>query len=414
MHVLRLTPFFHHPDVAAWPAEYDSVGGMQIQVWRQAMWLAKRGVRQHVMTIGFPGLPRRRDLHANLRVERSYLPLPKIRSELTGILGLTQSWALATLLAIRRKARQSRFDLIHIHLDGQIPALLVACLTPALLRQPIVLTIHCSRLSVYQPMSAWDRVTHRLARYLECRALKVAAVSIALTERTAEVARPHARRVEVVPDVVDARQFRRPAEVEVDVFRQRYLLNAPTVGFVGRVAKEKGWAHFVDLASRLRGLGLRYLVVGDGPQLRRLEQAVAAQGLQSQFTVTGLIANDQVPAALAACQVVVMPSQHEEFGGVAIEALAVGTPVVAYAVGGLKEILGRIAPKRLVPPGNIDELVDRVYAVLNDRTLESHSQVHSSLIRQYMPDTVLPKMVSLYRELANSPASKVHPSVHQE
>ena len=412
--MLRLTPFFHHPDVAAWPAEYDSVGGMQIQAWRQAMWLAQRGIRQHVLTIGFPGLPRQRDLHANLRVERAYLPLPKIRSELTGLFGLTQSWALATLLTIRRKARETQFDLVHIHLDGQIPALVVACLTPTLLHQPMVLTIHCSRLSVYQPMSAWDRVTHRFARYLECRALKAATVSIALTERTAEAVRPHVRRVEVVPDVVDARHFRRPSEVEVDAFRQRHMLDAPTVGFVGRIAKEKGWSHFVDLAARLRGLGLRYLVVGDGPQRGRLEQAIAAQALQAQFIITGFIANDHIPAALAACQVVVMPSQHEEFGGVAIEALAVGTPVVAYAVGGLKEILGRIAPERLASPGNIGELVERVYAALGERAVGNHSPVESSLIQQYAPDTVLPKMVSLYRELANSPLCKGFSSIHQE
>lgn len=120
MRVLRLTPFFHHPDVKSWPAEYDSVGGMQIQIWRQAMWLAERGVQQHVMTIGFPGLPHQRNLHTNLCVERTYLRLPELRSELTGLKGLTQSWALATLLAIRQKMRQEPFDLIHLHLDGQI------------------------------------------------------------------------------------------------------------------------------------------------------------------------------------------------------------------------------------------------------------------------------------------------------
>ncbi|OTA21859.1 2-deoxystreptamine N-acetyl-D-glucosaminyltransferase [Xenorhabdus beddingii] len=174
MRVLRLTPFFHHPDVKNWPAKYDSVGGMQIQIWRQAMWMAQQGVQQHVMTIGFPGLPRERHLHPELCVERTYIQLPEFRSELSGLKGLTLSWALATLFTIRKKARQKPFDLIHLHLDGQIPALLVAYLVPKLLPCPLILTIHCSRLSVYQPMSIWDRMTHKLARFLERKAVKLA------------------------------------------------------------------------------------------------------------------------------------------------------------------------------------------------------------------------------------------------
>ncbi|MDE9567103.1 glycosyltransferase, partial [Xenorhabdus bovienii] len=108
------------------------------------------------------------------------------------------------------KARQKPFDLIHLHLDGQIPALLVAYLVPKLLPCPLILTIHCSRLSVYQPMSIWDRMTHKLARSLERKAVKLAATTIALTERTTAVIRPYARRVEIIPDVVDPKQFRHP------------------------------------------------------------------------------------------------------------------------------------------------------------------------------------------------------------
>ncbi|GGY24598.1 glycosyltransferase [Paludibacterium paludis] len=411
MRVLRLTPFFHHPDADAWPAEYDSVGGMQIQAWRQAMWLAQQGVSQHVMTIGFPGLPRLRDLHGNLRVERAYLPLPRFRSELTGLWGLTQSWALATLLSVRRRARREPFDLVHAHLDGQIPALLVACLAPFLLRRPMALTIHCSRLSVYRPMSAWDRATHGLACRLERKALAAAAVSIALTERTARVIGPHARRVEVVPDVVDPRQFQAPCEGDIEAFRRRYRLDGPVVGFVGRIAKEKGWPHFVELAARLRDPSLRFLVVGDGPQRERLEQAVANAGLQDRFTVTGFIPNDKVPAALAACRVVVMPSEHEEFGGVAIEAMAVGTPVVGYAVGGIKEILGRLAPDRLAPPGDVERLGERVRAVLDEPSAGVRCAAEPSPIHAFAPDTVLPRLAALYRELAGLSAPKA-PSTH--
>lgn len=103
MKVLKLTPFFHHPDANSWPVAYDSVGGMQVQTWRQAVWLAQEGIQQHVMTIGFPGLPKLRQLHPFLWVERMLLPMPQIRSEFSGLIGLTQSWAVATLSALLKK-----------------------------------------------------------------------------------------------------------------------------------------------------------------------------------------------------------------------------------------------------------------------------------------------------------------------
>lgn len=406
MHLLRLTPFFHHPDVKTWPAHYDALGGMQIQIWRQAMWLAQQGIRQHVMTIGFPGLPKNRKLHANLSVERTYFPLPEWRSELTGLKGLTQSWALAILLRVRRKARQTPFDLVHIHLDGQIPALLVACLVPKLLSCPMILTLHCSRLAIYRPMSRLDRLMHRFARYLETKAVHAADTAITLTEQTAAKIRPYARRVEILPDVVDTRHFQHPAAAAVQVFRTRYGLTHRTLGFIGRIAHEKGWSHFVIMADRLRHLGLQFLVVGDGPQRHRLEADVAHYGLQAQFVITGFIPNDQVATAIAACRVIVMPSEHEEFGGVSIEAAAVGTPVAAYAVGGIKEILGKISPQLLAPPGDIDQLVDRVCRALTPSSAEEKQSGRSSPAALFSPEVVLPRLQSLYQEFTHRPIVK--------
>jgi 2-deoxystreptamine N-acetyl-D-glucosaminyltransferase/2-deoxystreptamine glucosyltransferase len=124
--------------------EYDSVGGMQVQTWRQAVLLAEVGIHQHVMTIGFPGLPKLRQLQPLLWVERMTVPMPRIRSEFSGLVGLTQSWAAATLGALLRRMRKLDFDVVHAHLDGQIPALLVAWLAPRLLRRPLIVTVHVS------------------------------------------------------------------------------------------------------------------------------------------------------------------------------------------------------------------------------------------------------------------------------
>jgi 2-deoxystreptamine N-acetyl-D-glucosaminyltransferase/2-deoxystreptamine glucosyltransferase len=402
MKVLKLTPFFHHPDVESWPADFDSVGGMQVQTWRQAVWLAQAGVNQHVMTIGFPGLPKLRALQAGLSIERMLVPMPRIRSEFSGLIGLTQSWAVATLGALLKRARKHDFDLVHAHLDGQIPALLVAWLAPRLLRRPLVVTVHCSRLAVYTPHSTFDALQHRLARWLERHVMAKASAVMALTQRTAAVLRADARRVEIVPDVVDTAQFAPPPADAVAAFRARHGLCRPTVGFIGRIAKEKGWPHLVPLARKLREQGCQLLVVGDGPQRERLQAAVASAGLEDTVTITGFIPNDQVPVALAACRLIVMPSMYEEFGGASIEALATGTPVVAFAVGGLREILGGITPELLAAPEDTDGLIDLVTAVLaGDRAQQLHPErLRAYVTGRYTPDAMGMQTLEIYRSYA--------------
>lgn len=399
MKVLKLTPFFHHPDVDSWPAEYDSVGGMQVQTWRQAVWLAKAGVRQHVMTIGFPGLPKLRQLHPFLFVERMMVPLPRIRSEFTGLVGLTQSWATATLGALIHRARKQEFDVVHAHLDGQIPALLVAWLAPRLLRRPLIVTVHCSRLAVYTPGSWLDTLQHRLARWLERQTIRRAFAIIALTQRTAAKLAPDVRRIEVISDMVDTTQFAPPPPTVVAAFRERHCLRRRTVGFVGRIAKEKGWRHLIPLAVALREQECELLIVGDGTQRDRLRRAVENAGLRDWVTVTGFIPNHEMPQAMAACSVIVMPSMYEEFGGASIEALATGVPVVAFAVGGLQEILHGVTPELLITPEDTHGLIAKVKEVLAGDHAEhvDPARLRAYVEARYTPFATCARTLDLYR-----------------
>ncbi len=407
MKILKLTPFFHHPDVESWPISYDAVGGMQVQTWRQAVWLAEAGIHQHVMTIGFPGLPKLRQLHPFLWVERMMVPMPRIRSEFSGLVGLTQSWAIATLCALLQRARKQDFDVIHAHLDGQIPALLVAWLAPRLLRRPLILTVHCSRLAVYTPHSWLDMLQHQIARWLERRVISVAFAVMALTQRTATVLAQNARLVEIVPDVVDTTQFTPPPLQVVAAFRERHGLRRQTVGFVGRIAKEKGWPHLIPLAVALREEGCELLIVGDGTQRDRLRDAIAKAELQDWVTVTGFIPNHEVPLAMAACRLIVMPSMYEEFGGSSIEALATGVPVVAFAVGGLQEILGGVTPDLLIAPEDTPAMIARVKEVLTghhaERTDPTRLRVYVE--QRYTPSAMGSRTLELYR-LAQTNSTK--------
>ncbi|MEU5977793.1 glycosyltransferase family 4 protein [Streptomyces sp. NPDC047315] len=364
MRVLRLTPFFHHDCVTEWPPEFDAVGGMQVQILHLSRELADRGVEQQVMTVGFPGLPRRRVDRPGLEIRVTRAPLPRLRSALTGLVGLNQAWLAAVLAACLPLRRTWPPDLVHVHADGQLWALLAGPLVSRIVGAPYCLTLHCSRLAVYEPMSRVDRMQHRLVYAAERYALRHARRVSTLTERTADtVAKllPLDRsRVDVLPDSVGAV---RPVPEDQARARLRSLGvpdGAPVVGWVGRVAHEKGWRDFVAVAqgwdTGSGAPGAVFLVVGDGPQRALMQQAVHDAGLADRFVFTGFVPHDTVPSVMTGLDVLVMPSAHEELGGSALEAMVCGTPVAGYAVGGLRDTVGGITPALLVPKSDITAL----------------------------------------------------------
>jgi len=122
--------------------------------------------------------------------------------------------------------------------------------------------------------------------------------------------------------------------------------------FAGRLEPLKGAQILLDAAARLRaGGGYEDLIVviagddsGDGAQdrggeRRRLERHAARIGLDGSVRFVGAVPHDQLADYYAMADVCVVPSLTESFGLVALEAQALGTPVVAASVGGLREIV---------------------------------------------------------------------------
>lgn len=115
----------------------------------------------------------------------------------------------------------------------------------------------------------------------------------------------------------------------------------PTLLCLGRLAEEKGFDLALDAFALLRDSfpRTRLVIAGDGPVRSALEQQAAELGLTEWVQFIGWVTPDRVPALMNTTTVVVMPSRHEGFGLVALEAALMARPIVATRVGGLPEVV---------------------------------------------------------------------------
>jgi glycosyltransferase involved in cell wall biosynthesis len=146
--------------------------------------------------------------------------------------------------------------------------------------------------------------------------------------------------------------------------------NELVIGSVGRLAPEKGFDVLLEAAavaaSRLHR-PLRVLIAGDGPCRAQLEEQARRLRLGPKVLFVGHY--QDIPRALAALDLFVLPSRHEACSLALLEALAAGVPVIASRTGGNVEVIGDSGAALLVAPGQADELADAICLLAADPEL---------------------------------------------
>jgi phosphatidylinositol alpha-1,6-mannosyltransferase len=134
--------------------------------------------------------------------------------------------------------------------------------------------------------------------------------------------------------------------------------------------KAKGLAWVILACGKLFQQGRRFqlVIVGDGKERDRL-QRLAAENLPGKVRFMGGVPRNEMYRVYSACDVFVFPGIRESLGMVFLEAQSCGLPVVAFANGGIPEVVKDRATGFLVPPFALEPFVQAIERLLSDENL---------------------------------------------
>lgn len=160
----------------------------------------------------------------------------------------------------------------------------------------------------------------------------------------------------------------------------------PVFACVARLDGRKGQLVLLEAVHRLvaGGHDVRVVLIGDGPLRGELETALARTGLEDRVRITGWQPSAQVRDELRRARALVLPSFAEGLPIAIMEAMALGRPVVATAVGSVPEIVRPGETGWLVPPLDTDALHDALLEVVTTPldTLRTMGRRGAALVRE--------------------------------
>lgn len=235
---------------------------------------------------------------------------------------------------------------------------------------------------------------------------------LCISRATAQALPPAARaKVHFVPNGLDLGRFD-PARAQPQALRARWGAGPGEVlvGTVGWLAPWKQVEHFVEMAAQVAREcpEVRFVVVGEAASPRYAGyvadlRARAQRVLKERIRFVGVLPAEEMPAAMAALDLLVHTARSEPFGRVLLEAMAMERPVVAYADGGVPEVVVDGETGLLVPPGDAAALARAVARLARDRPRrEALGRAGREwVLAHFTAEAVARRVEEVYREILN-------------
>lgn len=169
------------------------------------------------------------------------------------------------------------------------------------------------------------------------------------------------KKIVVIPHGVNIEEF----NARITCIDSSFRLKTKIL-FVGRLTRRKGLIHLIRAAESLsKCYQFEVRIVGDGPEKNILEIYCTRRDIKF-VKFLGNLPRKEVIREFLNCDIFCLPSLHEAFGIVLLEAMAAKRPIVATNVGGIPEVVENGEIGILVPPNNEEALECAIEKLIND------------------------------------------------
>jgi glycosyltransferase involved in cell wall biosynthesis len=270
---------------------------------------------------------------------------------------------------LRRELAAAPADILHTHLfHPTVIGRMVRLTIPRGLR--LITTLHNPDYTNPEIADRWHAVVRQLFDWTSAVAANDALVAV--SEAVAADFRLHMApigpwgRIEVIHNAMDIGELvRAVGSVNREDARRRqgWAPGEIAVLTIARLTEQKNLDTLIRAVEHLRQDGIDAVgaVFGDGP-LRSILENKAGPFVRFR----GLAPRDEIIDALAACDIYAQPSHWEAFGMAILEAMAAERPVVASAVGGIREVVEHQRTGILVPPDDLHLFADALAGLARD------------------------------------------------
>ena len=299
--------------------------------------------------------------------------------------------------------RKKRYDVLNTHFA--IPSGPTGVALSRLFRTPHVLTIIGG--DIYDPSKRLSPSQNPLLRVVVRRVLNSCTQVVAISEDIKRRAREDLScrtPVEVIHYGLTPPTFEKKGREELGIPQDAVVLIS-----IARLIKRKALGDVLQAMALVNEPELRLLIIGEGPEQERLAELAESLGLAQRVGFLGPIWGERKFQYLEAADIFVLPSLHEGFGLVFLEAMHCGLPVVASSTGGQTDFLQDRETGFLVPVGDVQALAASLARLAKDEALRrSMGKFNREYVKGFHISGVAERYEDVFRQVVERSGRSEH------
>lgn len=363
---------------------YPTFGGSGVVATELGIALAEHGHEIHFITYKQP--VRLQLLHNNVHYHEVSVPSYPLFHY--------QPYELALSSKLVNMAKLHEIEIVHVHYA--IPHAYAGYMAKQMLAQegifiPMVTTLHGTDITLvgshpfYKPAVTFS-INNSDA---------VTSVSQSLKDDTLRLFNIK-KEIEVVPNFIDTKKYENLySNCERELIASN---NEKIITHISNIRKVKRVDDVIEIFDRIqKELPAKLVIVGDGPEKESLENLCKKKGIDEKVLFVGN--SHEVDKILCFSDLFILPSEHESFGLVALEAMVCGVPVISSNAGGLPEVNIHGESGYLSDVGNVDEMAENALKILeNNGTHQLFKRKAKENAQRFETKLIVPLYEEIYKK----------------